>query len=213
MRCVQFGCGHSAPEGWINFDASPTLRLERFPIFGPLVRKNGARFPANVKYGDIIKGLPLKAQSVDFLYASHVIEHLSRDDALRALSNSFSYLAAGGVFRVVVPDLESRARRYIADQSDGSADRFMLDTGLGFQESRTIRSAAGFMMGNSTHRWMWDFRSLGAEFQAVGFSNVRRCVFGDGHPAFSAVEKEDRFVDPPYTELAIEGVRQRLRTS
>jgi hypothetical protein len=29
---VQYGCGYSAPNSWVNFDASPTLRFERIPI-------------------------------------------------------------------------------------------------------------------------------------------------------------------------------------
>ena len=28
---VQYGCGINAPQSWINFDASPNLRLERLP--------------------------------------------------------------------------------------------------------------------------------------------------------------------------------------
>src|SRR2546421_9928005 len=69
---VQFGCGLSAPETWRNFDASPTLRFERLPIVGRLYTKNGERFPGNVEYGDIVKGLPLVRESCAAVYASHV---------------------------------------------------------------------------------------------------------------------------------------------
>ena len=44
---VQYGCGLSAPEEWINFDASLTLKRERIPIAEKLTIKNGHRFPAN----------------------------------------------------------------------------------------------------------------------------------------------------------------------
>ncbi|MQP68452.1 hypothetical protein GE253_24335 [Niveispirillum sp. SYP-B3756] len=56
---VQYGCGWTAPPGWHNFDASPTLRFERLPLVGRLYSKNGRRFPDNVRYGDIVRGLPL----------------------------------------------------------------------------------------------------------------------------------------------------------
>lgn len=35
---VQYGCGLAAPDGWINFDASPRLRFERLPGAGAGVR-------------------------------------------------------------------------------------------------------------------------------------------------------------------------------
>src|SRR5882724_7131927 len=31
---VHYGCLFCAPESWLNFDASPTLRFERIPILG-----------------------------------------------------------------------------------------------------------------------------------------------------------------------------------
>ena len=35
MGCyVQYGAAYSAPEGWLNFDASPTLRLQKLPVAG-----------------------------------------------------------------------------------------------------------------------------------------------------------------------------------
>jgi hypothetical protein len=41
---VQYGCGSSAPEGWLNFDASLRVQLG--------IR--GKVFPRNVRYGDIV---------------------------------------------------------------------------------------------------------------------------------------------------------------
>ena len=55
---LQYGCGWWAPKGWRNFDASPTLRFERLPLIGWLYTRNSQRFPENVEYGDIVKGLP-----------------------------------------------------------------------------------------------------------------------------------------------------------
>ena len=108
---VQFGCGWAAPEDWLNFEASPTLRFERIPVIGRLYTKNANRFPENVVYGDIVKGLPVPPGSVSRLFSSHVIEHLSYNDALRAIGNCFDLLKPGGVFRIIVPDLKARAER------------------------------------------------------------------------------------------------------
>lgn len=102
---VQYGCGWSAPEAWLNFDSSPTLRFERLPLIGKLYTRNARRFPANVRYGDVVKGLPVADKSCDGIYASHVLEHLAFADFEKALTNTFRYLKPGGTFRLVVPDL------------------------------------------------------------------------------------------------------------
>ena len=36
---VQYGCGLSDPEGWKNFDSSPTLRLQKLPLIGRFIKK------------------------------------------------------------------------------------------------------------------------------------------------------------------------------
>ncbi len=94
-KYLQYGCGWSAPKGWRNFDASPTLRFERLPLIGRLYTRNGQRFPENVEYGDIVKGLPVAAQSFHGVYCSHVLEHLSLADFRTALINTWRILKTG----------------------------------------------------------------------------------------------------------------------
>ncbi len=53
---VQYGSGFCNPDNWINFDASPTLKFQRFPLFGKLVRRE--KFPDSIRFGDITKKLP-----------------------------------------------------------------------------------------------------------------------------------------------------------
>lgn len=87
---VQYSCAWCAPAGWTNFDASPTLRFERLPIIGNLYTKNENRFPENVEYGDIVKGLPVPDDSCKGIYCSHVLEHLSLSDFRVALSRRWN---------------------------------------------------------------------------------------------------------------------------
>jgi SAM-dependent methyltransferase len=200
MTHIQYGCGHSAPEGWLNFDASFTLRVERLPLAGRLVSKNAQRFPANVMFGDIVKGLPVPDGSADGVYASHVLEHLSRASMLAALRNTYRILRPNGIFRLIVPDLEARARRYLADldkmQSDAN-DRFLRSSYLGVEaDPRGLAGFASEKLGRSKHLWMWDYRAIEAALKAAGFTSIRRCEMGDsGDPAFAAVEQHDRFHD------------------
>ncbi len=196
---VQYGCGLSAPAEWINYDVSPTLRIQKLPVAGPLLKKRlNAVFPDNVRYGDIIKGLPLANDTCDGLYCSHTLEHLSLDDFRSALRNSYRILKPGGIFRCVVPDLESAARTYITALESGnhSASIDFIDTTLLGVKSRPagIRSHLNSLFGNSHHLWMWDTKSLAKELWKAGFTTIRECRFNDCEDEmFKLVEAEDRF--------------------
>jgi len=52
----------------------------------------------------------MREESCRGVYASHVLEHLALDEFHRAIENTMRILEKGGVFRLVVPDLEWAAR-------------------------------------------------------------------------------------------------------
>jgi SAM-dependent methyltransferase len=195
---LQYGCGLCAPEQWLNFDASPTLRFERLPIIGKIYSRNIHRFPENVRYGDVTRGLPLADGSCRGVYCSHVLEHLSLQDFDRSIAETFRILAPGGIFRLVVPDLEDAAREYLAAvrHGDGTANSsFMRMTSLGIERrSMNPISWLSGLIGNSRHLWMWDYASLAAKLAEHEFEQVRRASFNDCEdPAFRAVEDRGRF--------------------
>ena len=194
---VQYGAGWCAPAEWRNFDASPTLRFERIPMFGKLYTKNPQRFPENVEYGDIVKGLPVAADMCKAVYCSHVLEHLSLSDFRIALGNTYEIIKPGGVFRLVVPDLEFYAKRYLKSSAHDAALEFLKDTYLGrLSRNRGILGFLKSWFGNSDHLWMWDFKSISEELRNVGFQNIRRADYGDSSLAeFDYVEDADRWLD------------------
>lgn len=197
---VQYGCGLVAPEEWINYDASPTLRIQKLPLIGTLLKpKLNTIFPQNVRYGDIVRGLPLAMSSCKGLFCAHVLEHLSLNDFRTALENSYRLLAPGGIFRCVVPDLEEAANDYLNNlqNNDKSASiRFVGKKTLLGQESRPrgIYGLLVFLYGNSGHRWKWDKHSLETELRKVGFTNIRNCNYNDSSdPMFKLVETAENF--------------------
>jgi hypothetical protein len=198
LMYVQYGCGWSAPETWTNFDASPTLRWERIPLIGRLYTKNPKRFPPNVLYGNIVKGLPISDDSCSGVYASHVLEHLALNEFHKALDNTWKVLQDGGIFRLVVPDFECAARRYFNRLESGDVSAcasFLEETSLGKAELK--RGLTGLIYGwlqTSAHLWMWDEASLRVALQKHRFTGIRRCSFGDCQdPMFAAVENPERF--------------------
>src|ERR1700730_9758488 len=192
---VQYGCGNCAPETWLNFDCSPTLRFERLPIIGRLYTRNAHRFPENVRYGNIFKGLPIPKGVSKGIYCSHVLEHLSLDEFRLALRNTFAYLRPGGIFRLVVPDLEHLARTYLADKDVEAALHFMEFSGLGTKtRPESLSTLISAWLGNSAHLWMWDEKSMRHELQRQDFVRIRRATLGDADDGrFNDVEQADRF--------------------
>jgi len=163
---------------------------------GRMVRRNSKRFPDNVIYGDIVRGLPVKESSCDGVYCSHVLEHLALEDCRLALLNTYRMMKKGRVFRMVLPDLEQCIKNYISSgEIPFRTEEFMKKTGLGqLKRSRGLYSLIIESFGNSRHRWMWDFSSLHYELKKIGFQNIRRAQFGDsGDPMFCLVEKKDRW--------------------
>lgn len=196
---VQYGCGWDAPDDWMNFDASLTLRIERIPVFGKrlsaIIKKNAMPFPDNVRYGDIVKGLPLGSETCMGIYCSHVLEHFCLDDFRKALINTRYILKTGGIFRLVLPDLAYYFRCYSENDSSDAALNFMRETSLGESvRSRGIRGLMKEFLSNSRHRWMWDYPSLDGELKQTGFGEIRRAEFGDSVDIkFNQVERKERW--------------------
>ena len=164
-------------------------------MIGSLYTKNSQRFPANVEFGDIVKGLPLTPGSCAGVYACHILEHLALDEFRIALRNSYELLREGGIFRLVVPDLEAQTRHYLSSTEATAAEEFMRYTSLGI-ETRP-KGLIGFVrawLGSGNHLSMWDFKSLKYELERVGFTDIRRAEFNDSEdPMLRDVEDPSRY--------------------
>jgi hypothetical protein len=200
---VHYGCGTKIGKSWLNFDVSPMLKVERLPLIGPVLRTlagGGEPFPREVIYGNIVDGPLVAPGTARAVFASHVLEHLSFEDAKRAIRHTFQMLAPGGVFRLIVPDLRSRAELYLRQVGSGDGDaasNFMRYALLGQEERprgliKPIRRA----FSGSSHLWMWDNVAMRAELERCGFEQIRECRFGDAaDPAFAELEDASRFFD------------------
>jgi SAM-dependent methyltransferase len=210
LAYVQYGCGLCAPHRWVNFDASPRLRLERMQLVKAIVRISvGMLFAPDVRYGDIVAGLPIPDAVAAGVYCSHVLEHLPRADIAVALLETKRILRPGGTFRLVIPDLYWRAQQYVTAVQAAdphAADRFLDSCMLG-----TRSKAQGFLeiasrhYSLNAHKWMYDFAIMRDLLQTAGFIGIRRCQLGDSpDPMFALVEDAGRFSECDQKELAIE---------
>ena len=194
---VQYGAGLCGPDGWLNYDASPMILLQRTPLLKwlPLARR-GAPYPRTVLFGDVVKGLPVRSGTADLAYCSHTLEHLSLADCHRALRETHRLLRPGGVFRAVLPDLRYLSDQYLrqAATDPAAAETFIRETHMGLAE--TPRGAAWLrrFFSRDQHLWMWDYPSLERALQSAGFREVRPAKYHDSaHLAFRSVEAPHRW--------------------
>ena len=197
---VHYGCGQFAPKEWINFDASPTLRIQRTPIIGWLLRsKLGQKFDGNVRFGDILKGLPkIPDNSCKGVYSSHVLEHMSLEDFRLALKNTYSILQPGGRFRLIIPDLEVLVMDYVKElenKDPNASVKFIDRTYLGDRvRPKGMMAVVKHIFGYLKHLWLWDQYSTVEELKKAGFTNIRFCEFNDSEDEmFKLVEDKKRF--------------------
>ena len=204
--CLNIGCGLSAGPSWLNIDASYSLRLSHLPVIGKAAARllNAPAWPESVQYGDIVRGVKLSQSSCRLVFASHVLEHLSEQDFRLALENIYSYLCPGGIFRCIVPDLETYTKEYLRLLSSSEPkvaaeanSYFMRKANIGIQCSRShflgrLREA----FANSRHQWMWDKPSLKNVLLKAGFQNVIFRKYGEWYDdRFREVEEEGRHRD------------------
>lgn len=188
---VQFGCGLVCPDGWQNFDVSPTMLVSRIPFASLLLRL--PPWNPKVKYGDIVQGLPVPDGCAVRIYSDQVLEHLVLSDFRIALRNIHRVLKPGGVFRFFMPDIAYRIKTYIDDTQRGdpaAMHEFIIGTGMGLTTRRRgILGRIRYALGNSRHQWGWDEASVRKELEEAGFKDIRRIHYRDsGDAMFTAIE-------------------------
>jgi SAM-dependent methyltransferase len=182
------GCGTRAHPACVNVDWSIHLRLRKLHLAwlaGSRAEKIRA-LPRDIVVHDLRKGIPAPAATADVVYHSHVLEHIDREDAPGFMAEIRRVLKPGGVQRVVVPDFERLARRYVESFGDEGHEARVAD----MIEQIVRREAAGTavqrplrrrientLLGDArkrgeTHQWMYDRLTLAALLERSGFTDI-----------------------------------------
>ena len=116
---------------------------------------------------DDITNLPYEDESVDLIYASHVLEYFDREEVLDILSEWTRVLKKGGVLRIAVPDFESMAIMYVMNKN--TLNKVELRSFLGPLYGK-------MQMGDQTiyHKTTYDFDELSNILKSVGIESVTR---------------------------------------
>lgn len=139
---LHLGCGVKQLPGWVHVDALPYAHLDHV---GPVQNLDFAQ-----------------DESVDLIYACHVLEHFGRNEYRDVLLEWRRVLKPGGVLRLAVPDFAACAALYVEGRLSGG-----------------ITDIMGLVMGGQRdeydyHKVLFDEPSLTEALLDVGFRKVRR---------------------------------------
>jgi SAM-dependent methyltransferase len=175
---VNLGCGSDIRPGFVNID------------FDPRDKDIGDPCPHPETYFinfDLRLGLPLEAQSCDFIYSSHFFEHLDYEDGVRLMRDCYRALRFGGIFRIALPDLSLDFDAYLRgdDEVLGAYDPLELrDPHLAsVVKSGTMTSVDWVNYGvhqSGEHKYIYDEEKVSLLLRRSGFHTVTTSSYQEG---------------------------------
>ncbi|MEV0531608.1 methyltransferase domain-containing protein [Kitasatospora sp. NPDC050463] len=147
---------------------------------GTLYRVDGDRWFTQL---DIGRPLPFADASVDWVYAEHLIEHVTMPVAVGWLREARRVLRPGGVLRITTPDLARYLVGYATDDGFLAKHRRRLTT-MGFGPPMPSRPA--FLVNQIFryygHQWIYDLDELRHVLTLAGFAadQIRHCAYRQG---------------------------------
>ena len=176
---LHVGCGRYHIEGWLNADID--LRHE-----------------ADI-FLDAREPLPFEADQFRFVFAEHLIEHLTFAEGRRFCSEVFRILRPGGVVRLSTPDLQFLVRYYEDESAESQAFTEYHTTEFLRLDVRSRALVVSNFFYDFDHRLIYDWDLLVRLIREAGFVSVERCRVGESsHPELRGIEQHGR--DYPFNE-------------
>lgn len=135
---LHLGCGTKRIENYVNIDIRYLPGVDEI---------NNVKFLRNYQ-----------ENTVDVIYACHVLEHFSRWEYENVLKRWYGLLKPGGILRLAVPDFRSICE-YYCKTNDLIKIMGVLYGGQDYDENY--------------HYIAFDFSSLAKTLQSIGFTSVR----------------------------------------
>jgi hypothetical protein len=131
-------------------------------------------------YLDATVRWPLEDDSVEYIYADNVIEHITIDAGRAMLAEAARCLRPGGVIRLVTPDIRTHVEMYLSgeDPLESAAGRHYRSMGLTVEHPIDL---VRIPIGSFGHHegYVYDFETLEQELIRVGFHSPKRCELGE----------------------------------
>ncbi len=156
---------------------------------------------------DITEPLRFEAGCVDWVYAEHLIEHVSLTVGVAWLAEVHRILAPGGLLRLTTPDLRAYAQGYLTEDKFFTKHRRRMGMALG--TLAPPMPARGAFMFNQLfyiygHRWIYDLDELRYALCAAGFAPeaIQVCGYRQGaRPDVAQLDQVLRNDESLYVEV------------
>ncbi|MFA4828257.1 MAG: methyltransferase domain-containing protein [Thermodesulfovibrionales bacterium] len=163
---------------------------------GNTARKNGfITSDINLKSDfpfDLRIGLPFPDDSIDIIYAEHVLEHFDYKDLLILLKDCHRALKPTGIMSIVVPNAKIYLTAYFKPEEFEYKKYCLYDFGLSYKHNIDYVNYMFYMGGH--HRYMFDEDSILTLLKDEGFKNVHKRDFDDN------LDQQDRKYESIYVE-------------
>lgn len=165
------GCNLVLVRGWLNIDFLPNSPSPTGEFYVEPLSSDKTYYFLN---WDLSEGLPADDNTLEFVYHSHFLEHITYRQGLSLLQQIYAALKPGGRQRIVVPDLEVYCKAYL-QKNDEFLDRYKNsepNLQIGLHETRG--SIFVSQLYEHGHKMGWDFETLQWALSKIGFQNIRR---------------------------------------
>jgi predicted SAM-dependent methyltransferase len=205
---------------WVNIDNSLNARLAKHSTLFHLLYKikivpkefyEWKDVIRSITTRDIRKGLPFDDESIDFIYSSHFIEHLSKEECNSVLNECYRVLKKGGLIRLVTPDLEQLAIRYVQkvqqERNEKASEEFLCIL-FNLGETSEVPFHIRYLRERfyAKHKYAYDAYSLAHLLKIRGFVNIQKQPYKVGRMP------DIQFLDwKPDESLYIEAEKPRQR--
>lgn len=167
------GSGPLVVENYLNIDSHHSATNPRNGI-PALVNGSSCTY---VLAHDLRNGIPAADSSLQIIYHSHFLEHLSHGDGIAFLSDCFRCLAPGATMRIALPDFELWCRNYLS-KNEEFLNWYQTTYLGGIQDGREAATTFSAMIYGWGHLMMYDYASLSALLNNLGFVGIECCPWG-----------------------------------
>ena len=177
------------PKNWLNIDYAQNYPQGEF--CSPPTAPDRTHIILN---WDLTRGLPADPITLEYVYHSHLLEHLNYRDGLKLLSEIYTALKVGGRQRIVVPDLERYCKGYL-NYHDKFLDQFReSESGIQSDIFETRGSIFMSQFYEQDHKMGWDFETLFVALKKLGFKNIKRTQWHESDfPDLNLLESDEPF--------------------
>ncbi len=194
MLKVNLGCAYHTPSGWLNVDYAMGAWLAKLPVFSAINKKIKIvklNWADNIYLYDLRKTFPWKNDSVDVVYSSHTLEHLSKTEGQHFLRECHRVLKPNGIIRIVVPDLKAIVNKYT--QGEIAADELLNELDVSYEspgDGSLKRRLAPFI--RFPHKCMYDTQTLLRIMSEIGFEVASKQAFESDIDDVQVIEQPER---------------------